>query len=947
MRIFRRRIQLRCIEALRGDGRRRRHIIGSLLAVTIWSGTSEPAAARGQEASELVPRAVAPSPLVVEAMKATWLTPEERSEMRLRHGTWGPEDLTSMSSSRSAAAMIIARWDLVADDPAAPIPDRAEAMRRLGRSVEALELLDGLDLADRMNAVPLEVRAAILQSLGRREEALQAATSAIEAAKAESPPSLSGRLAGIDAMRIRLQTGGGRPEDFQTMLDDLGVVRTKIDRLDATPRLLEGRLLIERANASEGIPALHEALALDPRRAEAWFELGLLAIRGFDFDSAERAAATLDRLAGLLSSEEGDLESTHPLASLIRARSALTRNDPDLAVELLDELLAEHPRMPDAIALRAATAAVRYDRSDGADWLARLDEVEPGSPFGWYEVGSALSFDRQYEEAAIALAEAIRRRPAWAAPHVELGLLEMQSGRDGAARIALDVATELDPYNTRAAFSEFLLEEIESFEVLESENFILKYRAGEDEVVAKGMLGPLEEMHADLVARFKHTPDQKTVIELMPDHQFFAVRITGMPAIHTIAACTGPLIAIEVPREGPPTKHLGLFDWLKVLRHEYAHTITLSQTRNRIPHWLTEAAAVSIEGVPRKYETTRQLAERWRRDDLFDLDEINWAFVRPKRPSDRSFAYAQGDWMVEFMNERWGDDALVELITLYFDGVQEKDAIPQALGISRVDFHRDFVAWAGEQVKAWGLDPEPSLDVLADRVRMRDTVQAERLEDARRLRLERIAALIAGEIGRPLRPGESPEEVRTAGEEWPDLERPPVEIDDGSLRELLVEFPDHPDLLELAIRRTLRDDETVSDEVRSMLGRYAEVRPVDPYPHRVLARDLLEGDEPALAIPHLRELDLRSEKDNSFALEIARLSRKTGSRQEAQTAAERAVRMNPYHAANRELAAACAVEIGDLESARRHIEALVILEPDQPRHLKRLEAVEGLISRQG
>ena len=81
-------------------------------------------------------------------------------------------------------------------------------------------------------------------------------------------------------------------------------------------------------------------------------------------------------------------------------------------------------------------------------------------------------------------------RPAWAAPHVELGLLEMQSGRDGAARVALDVATELDPYNTRAAFSEFLLEEIESFEVLESENFILKYRAGEDAVVAKGMLGP-------------------------------------------------------------------------------------------------------------------------------------------------------------------------------------------------------------------------------------------------------------------------------------------------------------------------------------------------------------------------------------------------------------------------------------------------------------------------
>ena len=947
MKVLIQQIRNRCTNSARAVRRIHHAVLGAMLVATIGGGLTESAAAVVQQAAELVPRAVAPSPLVVEAMKATWLTDEERAEMRLRHGTWGPEDLESMPTSKSAAAMIIGRWDLVADDPTAAIADRVEAMRRLGRSVEALALLDTLDPGDGMTAVSLELRAALLLSLGRSEEALQAATAAIGAAKIESPPSLAGRLAGIDAMRIRLQAGGGRPDDFQTMLDDLGDVRTSVDRLDAAPRLLEGRLLIERASAAEGVPALHEALALDPRRAEAWFELGLLAVRGFDFDSAERAAGTLDRLSGLLSPDDQGLQAAHPLATLIRARSALTRNDPDLAVELLDELLAEQPRMPDAIALRAATAAVRYDQSDGADWLARLDEVEPGSPFGWYEVGSALSFDRQYGEAAMALSEAIRRRPAWAAPHVELGLLEMQSGRDGAARAALNIATELDPYNTRAAFSEFLLEEIEAFKVLESEHFILKYRDGEDAVVANGMLGPLEEMHADLVARFKHTPDQKTVIELMPDHQFFAVRITGMPAIHTIAACTGPLIAIEVPREGPPTKHLGLFDWLKVLRHEYAHTITLSQTRNRIPHWLTEAAAVSIEGVPRKYETTRQLAERWRRHDLFDLDEINWAFVRPKRPSDRSFAYAQGDWMVEFMNERWGDDALVELISLYFDGVQEKDAIPRALGISRADFHRDFVAWAGEQVKAWGLDPEPSLDVLADRVRMRDAAQLERLEDARRVRLERIAALVAGEIGRPLRPGESPEEIRTAGAGWPDLERPPVEIDDEALRELIAEFPDHPDLLELTIRRTLRNDENVSDEVRSMLERYAEVRPVDPYPHRVLARDLLESDQPAMAIPHLRELDLRSEKDNSFALEIARLSREVGSKEEAQTAAERAVRMNPYHAANRELAAACAVELGDLDSARRHIEALVILEPDQPRHSKRLEAVERLIARKG
>ena len=192
----------------------------------------------------------------------------------------------------------------------------------------------------------------------------------------------------------------------------------------------------------------------------------------------------------------------------------------------------------------------------------------------------------------------------------------------------------------------------------------------------------LERMHEDVAGRFGHEPAQRTVIEVMPDHEFFSVRITGMPWIHTIAACTGPVIAMEVPREGARTKHLGLFDWLEVLRHEYTHTITLDRTRNRIPHWLTEAASVSMETRPRDYRTATMLALALRQGELFDMEGINWAFIRPRKPSDRPMAYAQGAWMVEFMNEAWGEDALVELLDHYFAGRPEKEAMPAVLGVS-------------------------------------------------------------------------------------------------------------------------------------------------------------------------------------------------------------------------------------------------------------------------
>ncbi len=901
--------------------------------IPIWCVVSSAAAQR----APMVPMESSPHPLVIEALDAEWLTPVERSGLRVRHGTWTPEDLELVEGAAHAVAMRAGLWHRIADDADAAPRIRAIALTRLGRTPEALEVLD-----DAGSDVPtLAEKAAILLDLGRSEEAIDLASLVVERSP-ETPESIEGAMAEVSALETRLLAGGGDPRDFERMLDVLGAARNRIDRLDPDVRLREGVLLLGRGNPGEGVPALHEAISFDPRRAETWRVLGTQAARTFDFDGAERAAAALDRIAAVASE---DSEISHPDATIIRARVAMVRNDPDLAASLLDDLLERQPTRPDALALRAAVAAIRYDRQEESDWLARHDEIRPGGSGAWWETGRALAFDRQYERAANAFREAIRRNPRLAEPHIDLGMNQMQDARDVEARVSLERAVELDPYHKRAAFSLFLLEELDEFETIESEHFILRYRDGVDEVVALGMLGPLEAMHEDLAMRFRHEPDRKTVIELMPDHQFFGVRITGMPAIHTIAACTGPLIAIEVPREGPPTKHLGLFDWLRVLRHEYAHTITLSQTGNRIPHWFTEAAAVSIEDVPRTYETCQQLAQRWRTGTLFNLTDINFAFVRPKRPGDRAMAYAQGAWIVEFMNDRWGPDALVDLLELYDQGIQEKDAIPRILGVDTDAFQADFLAWAGERIAEWGLDPDPSLDELSDRLRTTDSVAVQAMVEARRERLRRIADRVSAGIGEPRSVGDDGDASMDPSS-WPSLKRPPLAIGDDDLEAMLQEHPSHPDLLELRIRRGLKAG-VAEEEILELIDRYAKARPVDPFPHRVLARQALDGTEPETAIPHLKELDVRSVKDPSYALEIARLSRSSRDHDTALAAAERAARMNAYDPATRELAAACAIEAGELVAARRHIAALLVLEPGQVRHQRRLDAIERLLERDG
>jgi tetratricopeptide (TPR) repeat protein len=450
--------------------------------------------------------------------------------------------------------------------------------------------------------------------------------------------------------------------------------------------------------------------------------------------------------------------------------------------------------------------------------------------------------------------------------------------------------------------------------------------------------------------RFNWEPPGRTLIEVHPNHERFAVRITGMPHVHTLAACTGPVIAMEVPREGPPSKHLGIFDWPRVLQHEYTHTITLGQTQNRIPHWLTEAAAVSMEPGPRDYDECRLLAHACATNTLFNLDEIKWAFVRPKKPTDRGQAYAQGHWMVEYMNERFGESALVRLLERYFQGEREQQAIPAALGISRDEFFRDFLVWADKQVESWGLAPKPSLQDLKDELRSSDPELAAAMKKFREAWLAVIAEGLSDEIGLPSSGGvggggPDDEDESITADDWPELIRPPVEITDEVLARWIAEYPDHPDLLEEKIRRQL-DLIEVKEEERefmALLERYAALRPVDPLPHKKLAQAYLAGSAPHKAIAHLEFLDIREEKTPAYAIQLAKLYRDTGDLEKSLTKAVRAVHINPYSAPNRELAATIAMQAGQPAVARQHIAALTLIEPDRPQHKRRLEAIDKLI----
>lgn len=850
------------------------------------------------------------SPGVRALLDAPHLTDEERRELRVFHGLFTRADLQDTRMRAKAALTLGVYDDPSLSDEAADALDRAQAALRRGEAELAIELAGGDP-----SARAARIRAESLETLGRFTEARRAVEQLAERFTPESARDTREAVEAVRALNIRARITGQPARDFQRMIQQLGRVRTELDRMFWPAFVAEGRILYEKDTRGPAGEALVEALTLNPASADAAFLLGQLGVDSFNFDGALQIASQLDEQTSRIT---GDAESRSPLAALVRARAWLRQNEPDLAEEEIAPLLERFPKMRELLALRVAIAAVRYDPKETERLLEEFDALSPGSPVALHAAGAALAANRQYDLAAPYLQRAIERQPNWPPPLVDLGLLDIQAGRDERAREVLARAVELDPFNRRAVNSLTLVTDLQQFDEIESDHFIVRHQPGVDGLVAQEMVPVLAQIHEIVAGAIDHEPDRKTIVELMPDHQWFAVRITGMPAVHTIAAATGPLIAMEAPRTG--AGHSGVYDWERVVRHEYVHTVTLSRTNNRIPHWFTEAAAVHLELSPRDFDTVRLLVGALRRGELFDLRKINIAFVRPERPTDRAQAYAQGHWMYEFIIDRWGERAPLDLMDLYAQGVREPEAMRQVLGISQEEFFESFVEWATRQAAGWGMLPEPPLRELM----LDATIEAHPDRPAVTLRTFGTGFALAS-IG--LAPGTTP----------------PMRLTEATIPMTdawLADHPEHPDVLQLRIAlERVANNGRDTEPMIPLLERYSQARPVDSDPHRALASLYLASEDPSRAIPHLEHLDARETRSASYAIELARRYALVGDLESARAKAERATRIAPYDADHRELAATIALMDEARDVAERHLRALIALEPDREIHRRRLDAL--------
>jgi tetratricopeptide (TPR) repeat protein len=469
----------------------------------------------------------------------------------------------------------------------------------------------------------------------------------------------------------------------------------QIDRGYWPAHVAAAESFLSHDDAPSALDELQQSLGANPADIDSWKIFGEIQLQDFNFDGVDRAVSEIRKV------NEDSVE-----ADLLEARNLLLQRVAKLAVPPLQRALAQQPSNLEALGLLAAAHALLLQDDQTAELLKQTDAIDPGNALAYYEVADQLAAMRQYPRAAEMYQIAVQRAPWWSSARNGLGLLYTQSGDEDSARKVLEAAHTLDPFNYTTTNYLRLLDIMDKFARKETAHFIVMYDPVQDPIIPEYFSDYLESVYPQVTGVFHFEPKVKTIIEVFPTQDEFAVRTTGAPWLPTVGASTGRIIALTAPRKGERTT--GPFNWSQVLHHEFTHTVTLGATDNRIAHWFTEGLAVQQENSPLRWEWVPMLYDAVSNHKLFPIDELTWAFIRPKRPIDRQLAYAQSSWICQYIEETFGHQAILDMMEQYRLGKTEDEVFQKALGRTESQFSDEFQHWCEAQVAGWGYDEQTS-----------------------------------------------------------------------------------------------------------------------------------------------------------------------------------------------------------------------------------------------
>lgn len=472
------------------------------------------------------------------------------------------------------------------------------------------------------------------------------------------------------------------------------------DSSEAAVKTHWAHLYLQTHQVSDAEALFREALLHDETWLPARVGLAQALAEGFEGQARE--------LLNAITAEHPD--NVHAL--LLLARIELELQNLVVARGLLNRALAEVEKQglpPLEIYALHAGANLLEDKSINP-WVDRALQYNPRYGNVYALPAHFYIITYRYREAVDLYHRAVLIDPLLATAHRDLGINQLRVNNVFAARYHLQEAYELDPFDAQTVNTLRLLDGIDdmrisSIDVPDPEdpqsNFarvLIRLDREDADALEPYVIDMATRAVQVFTERYDFTLRRPMVVEMYHDHDDFGVRTVSTPGIGLLGVTFGYLTAMDSPK----ARATGEFHWGSTLWHEIAHVFTLEATNHQLPRWFSEGLSVYEEwntGPLPDRELSLDVLAAIKRGQLLPLANLDQGFVRPSYSGQVQVSYMQAGLVCDFIAQRWGHDALVNMLKAFAQRQSTAQALESALGDDSETFDEQFMIHLQEQ---WG-----------------------------------------------------------------------------------------------------------------------------------------------------------------------------------------------------------------------------------------------------
>ncbi|MCU0722730.1 MAG: tetratricopeptide repeat protein [Planctomycetes bacterium] len=459
------------------------------------------------------------------------------------------------------------------------------------------------------------------------------------------------------------------------------------ERQDA--RVALARLYMDRYVHAYARPVLAELFKINPNHPGGRAAMALFHIASWRnreaAEEADRALAVNPNLAEALKAK-----------AMVQIADQVYRE----AEAPLRKAVEVDPADVEAWSLLAGCRFLAGDREGFEEIEKKVAALRPGYG-GFYEtVGGMIEQHRRLDEAVAMHRRAVETDPGLWTGWFSLGTTLSRQGEYAKAKEALEKGFTGDSYNRMARNLLTLFDDYVHFTPHKTEHFEMLFHKKEEAVMSRYCGRLLEESWKVLTAKYGFEPAVPVRVEMFTQADDFAVRTLGFPGLGALGACFGPLITLDSPQ----ALRMGQFNWASTVWHEYAHVVTVQLSSGRVPRWFTEGLSVYEERCGRAYwfrPAHRTLLGRLRAGGLTPLPELNAQFTR----GDVLLAYFHASYVVEFLVETRGFDAIVAMLRAYGRDLNDEGVFREVLKETPLTLDAKFKEWLAAKYASRKVSP--------------------------------------------------------------------------------------------------------------------------------------------------------------------------------------------------------------------------------------------------